>query len=243
LAKQIAATSSITPSDGQKRKYLSQTDVPTYSLDKALTVAQAIGDNYGYKPSTPVQVASALEVQPTSSGFRMLIGASVAYGLTKGAYNAAIISIEPLGMRIIRSTEEGDDLKARREALLRPKVIRLFLEKYNGAAFPKDLIAQNVLVDFGVPKEKTAEVLKLIVESANSVGFLQDIKGKKFVDLLSTKAAVTVVGNENDDESQEEEEQPEKSVSAIAPKIPAAGTDAKARRVPLSFTWKTSDGS
>ena len=102
----------------------------------------------------------------------MLTGASIAYGFTKGGYNADSISIDPLGMRIVKVIEEGDDLVAKREAILRPRVIRLFLEKYNGAAIPKEQIAQNVLFDFGVPREKTAEVLKLILEGSNSVGFL-----------------------------------------------------------------------
>ena len=118
----------------------------------------------------------------------MLTGASIAYGLTKGGWNATSISIEPLGMRIVKITEEGDDLLAKREALLKPRVIRLFLEKYNGAAIPKDLIAQNVLMDMGVPKDKTADVLKMIVDGANSVGFIQGIKDKKYVDLMGTAA-------------------------------------------------------
>jgi hypothetical protein len=66
-------------------------------------------------------------------------------------------------------------------------VIRLFLEKYNGTAMAKSSIAENVLEEMGVPKDKTAEVLKLIVEGAESVGFLTGINYKKFVDLLSTK--------------------------------------------------------
>ena len=70
------------------RAYVRQTDVPGTSLDDAIRIPAAIGDNYGFKPSTPFQVAKALNVQPSTGPFRMLTGAAVAYGLTLGAYNA-----------------------------------------------------------------------------------------------------------------------------------------------------------
>jgi len=172
--------------DGQRR-YVSQTDVPSVSLDKAIRVPAAIGENYGYKPASPLAVAKALEIQPTTGGFKMLTGAAIAYGLTSGGYNAELISLTPLGMRIVRPTEEGDDLVAKREALLKPRVIREFLLKYDGAPIPKDQIAANVLMEMGVPMDRTAEVLRLILEGAEAVGFLQEIKDRKYVDLGNAK--------------------------------------------------------
>jgi len=168
------------------RSYVSQSDIPSLSLEKALRVAIAIGDSYGFKPATPLQVAKALEIAPTTSGFKMLTGASIAYGLTTGGYNAATIGITPLGLRIVRPTDEGGDLKAKKEAVLRPRIIREFLQKYDGAPIPKENIACNVLVEMGVPQERAEEVFRLILESAHSVGFLQDIKEKKYVDLSGT---------------------------------------------------------
>lgn len=113
----------------------------------------------------------------------MLTGAAIAYGLTAGGYNANEISIEQLGMRIVRPTAEGDDLKAKREALLRPRVIREFLSKYDRAPFPRPEIAQNVLMDLGVPRHRTAQALELITEGAQAVGLIQDIKDKRYVEL------------------------------------------------------------
>src|ERR1700722_11287978 len=109
------------------RKYLSQTDVPSYGLDQAFRVAQAIADNYGKNPTKPLRVAQALSIQPSSSRFRMMCGASIAYGLTDGGYNSDLITLTPLGRRIVAPTKDGDDLAARREALLRPRVVRDFL--------------------------------------------------------------------------------------------------------------------
>src|SRR4051812_16357821 len=67
-----------------KRTKVMQTDVPAYSLDDALRVAQAISENYAFKPTAPLEVAAALNLTPSSSLFRMLTGASIAYGLTDG---------------------------------------------------------------------------------------------------------------------------------------------------------------
>jgi Predicted nucleotide-binding protein containing TIR-like domain len=178
-----------TGAQGQ-RKYVSQADVPTSSLERAIRIPKAIADNYGYKPTSPLQVAVALNVQPSSSSFRMLTGAAIAYGLTSGGYNADTISITPLAMRIVRPTTEGDDTAAMREAFLKPRVIREFLQKYDRAPIPRDDIARNVLVELGVPTERTAEVLGLIVEGAGELHFLQQIKDRTYVDLSGAKTSV-----------------------------------------------------
>src|ERR1019366_6937953 len=84
-----------------------------------------------------------MRMSPSSGSFRTLAGAAIAYGLTSGGAFASEIAITPLGMRIVRPTLEGDDLAARREALLIPKVLGEFLRQYDGAALPADTIASN----------------------------------------------------------------------------------------------------
>jgi predicted nucleotide-binding protein len=169
-----------------KRIYVSQTDVPSLSLEQALRVPQAITDEYGSNSVRPLDVARALKVQPTSGPFRTLCGAAIAYGLTEGGYNAAEIKITQLGKRIVRPTAEGDDLVARREAVLQPRVMREFLQRYDGSKFPRDDIAEHVLETLGVPREATSRVLSTIREGAHNAGFLKDINSVSYVDLLGT---------------------------------------------------------
>lgn len=169
--------------DESGRKYLSQGDVPAFSLTQALRIPTAISENFGKAPTRPLRVAQALELSPTSSGFRMMCGASIAYGLTDGGYNAEQIAITPLGRRIVAPTQEGDDFAARREATLRPRVLRDFLTRYNGSKLPPESIGRNVLEEIGVPSDRTKNVYELILESAESVGFLREVKGQKYVDL------------------------------------------------------------
>lgn len=169
-----------------KRTRLLQSDVPSYSLEDAIRIPRAIADNYALQPTTPLDVAVAMNIQPTSGYFRGLAGAAIAYGLTDGGPNAPAISVTPLARKIVMPEEEDEDLQARRQALLMPRVIKEFLNKYNGHKLPVDGIAKNVLFGMGVPKEAVDKTFKLIIDSARSVGFLSDIKGTIFVNLQST---------------------------------------------------------
>src|SRR5438105_9482438 len=133
MAKQKTGTGADTlPVEESKkpRPRLFQEDVPSYSLDQSLRVARSIADNYAFKPTKPVNVAGAMGMTHTAGPFRAISGASVAYGLTTGAAQAPEIGITPLGMRILRPKTVGDDIAAKREALLKPKVVGEFLRDY-----------------------------------------------------------------------------------------------------------------
>lgn len=140
-------------------------------------------------------------------------------------------------MRILRPTAEGDDLAAKREAFLRPRVIREFLQKYDNAPIPKDEIAQNVLTEMGVPQDRTAEVLKLILEGADTVRFVQDIKDRKYVDLRNIEAPTEAPDKATEQNTQDEAAEPARAATDPLPPPtakPAAAsttTDARARKV------------
>lgn len=179
-----AVTPAATPTKKLRARLL-QEDVPGYSLDQAMRVARAIAENYAYKPTRPMNVAGAMGMSPNSGPFRMITGAAVAYGITTGAAQAPEIGLTPLGMRIVRPTVEGDDLAARREAILKPKLVGEFLRDYDNASLPSEAIAKNVLQQKGVPTERLGDVLDLIVSSAKAVGFVREWGGKQYVDLAS----------------------------------------------------------
>ena len=206
--------------DNTGRKYLSQSDVPAFSLDQALRVPTAISDSLGKAPSKPLRVAQAMNVSPTSSGFKMLCGASIAYGLTEGGYNAAQISLTALGRRIVAPLKEGDDQAAKREASLRPRVVRDFLTRYNGSRLPTEAIGRNVLEETGVPTERTAAVYALIVESARGVGFLREVKGQAYVDLDGANLALPGDADADPEPEAEAELSGDTKLTAVAEKSP-----------------------
>ncbi|SFR96965.1 hypothetical protein SAMN04487783_0036 [Agrococcus baldri] len=211
------ASSADSTADKKARKVrLSQEDVPGFPLDQALRVARSIAENYAFSPTKPLNVAAGMGVTPTSGFFRGVTGAAVAYGLTSGGYNAAEIGLTPLGLRIVRPTTEGDDLAAKREALLKPKIVGDFLRKYDNAALPTDAIAKNVLQERGVPAARLDDVYDLIISGANDLGFLRDLSGKRYVDL----SGATVANGSGSDLDTGAEQSP--SVTPRLPAVPSA---------------------
>lgn len=172
----------------QKRPYLKQADVPSASLDEALRIPLAILDHYAGKPTSPLHVAKALNIDPKGSQIRVLSGAGIAFGLIEGGAQAAAISITDLARKILRPTTEEEDREAKRESVLKPRVFGEFLRQYDKHAFPREDLAHNVLEEMGVPRKKTAEVLARILESAESVGFIEEIKGKTYISLEGVAA-------------------------------------------------------
>jgi predicted nucleotide-binding protein len=171
-----------------KRAYLKQSDVPMASLDDALRVAQAIFDHYAGKPVSPFQLGKALNLDPKGSQLKVLTGAAIAFGLIEGGAQATAISVTDLARRILRPKEENADQAAKREAILKPRIFGDFLRQYDGHPFPRQDIALNVLEEMGVPRTKAAEVLERIDESARSVAFIEEIKGKNYVSLQGVAA-------------------------------------------------------
>jgi hypothetical protein len=156
-----------------------------------MRVAQALADNFGGGTAAPHQIALALDVSPTSSSWRYLTGAAVAYGLTTGAYNANSIGLTPLGRRCVAPTVEGDDLVARKEAVLKPSGIKQFLMRYHRAKFPMDKIAKNLLEhDLGVPKDRLDACFAMVRDNAEFVGFIQQTKTGPYVSVDLEEGAV-----------------------------------------------------
>src|SRR5829696_8640466 len=170
------------------RSRVSQADFPNNTLEQAVRIAQAIWDNFAGKGGAPHQIAMAIGMSPTSGTWRNLCGSAIAYGLTEGGYNAQQIVLTDLGRKAIAPAEEGDDAAALHEAALRPRVMRDFFSKYDRAKFPRDNIAQNVLVDLGLPKDRTTDALETIKAIGRQVGIIVDTKTGPFVALNASSA-------------------------------------------------------
>lgn len=221
VAKAQAAPAAPEQAKPAKRVRVSQSDVPAYSLDEALRVVNAISNEYGKQPTRPVDVATALQLMPNAGPFKMITGAAVAYGITDGGAQAEMIELTDLGRRIVAPTEDGDDVMARREALLRPRVVREFLQKYDGSPLPSHAIALNVLESLGVPRERAAKTHELIVSSAESLRLLNDINGRKVVNLRAAGAArLSVVPQLDHEDDDTEVDEPDTAASQLAPLEP-----------------------
>ena len=168
---------------GTKRAALAQADVPSLPLLDALRLPRAIANELAKRPSSPLQVAAAMNVKPTTGPFRTMAAAAMAYGLTDAGAFAEKIGLTDLGRRAVAPTEEGDDAAALHEAVLRPRVTREFLTRYNNSRWPRDDIARNVLEEMGIAQEQAERALGLIRADADALGFITNINGTDFLDL------------------------------------------------------------
>ena len=169
----------------EKRVYFKQADFPMLSLQQAQRIASGLVDNFGGREGSPPDIALAIGVSPTSSAWHPLAGSAVAYGITEGGVNANVISLTPLGRRLVAPETEGDDLVARREAILRPRIMKEFFEKYRRAKFPSDVIARNVLKGLAVPNERVDTALEVLKENGTYAGIIRVTPTGPFVNLDS----------------------------------------------------------
>jgi hypothetical protein len=146
-----------------------------------MRVPQALWDEFAGSGAPPHDVAIALAMSPTSGTWRNLSGSAIAYGLVEGGYNATRMTLTPLGRRIVAPTAEGDDDRARVEAILTPRVMSEFFRRYNRAKFPSNNIAENVLVELGLPKDRARAAREVLEKNGRSVGIIRDTKTGPFV--------------------------------------------------------------
>lgn len=168
-----------------KRAYFKQADFPQTSLQQAQKIASAIMDNFAGREGSPPDIALAIDISPTSSAWPALAGASIAYGLTEGGVNANAIKLTPLGRKLVAPEEEGDDLAARREAILKPRILKEFFERYRRAKFPNDTIGGNVLRTLGLPGDRVAGALEIVKENGRYAGIIRETPTGPFVNLDS----------------------------------------------------------
>ncbi|MBQ0960873.1 nucleotide-binding protein [Ideonella sp. 4Y11] len=169
----------------EKRVYFKQADFPLFSLQEAQRVAAALMDDFGGREGSPPDVALSIGASPTSSTWRDLAGAAIAYGLTEGGPNAIVIKLLALGKRLVAPEEEGEDLIARREAIMKPRIAMEFYERYRRAKFPSDVIASNVLKSLGIPADRVDTALGILKANGQYAGVIRETRTGPFINLDS----------------------------------------------------------
>lgn len=167
----------------EKRTYFKQADFPQTTLQQAQKIASTIVDNFASDGGSPPDIALALGMSPSSSAWPALAGASIAYGLTEGGVNANSLKLLPLGRKLVAPEQEGEDLIARREAVLKPSILKEFFERYRRAKLPSDTIAANVLKGLGLPAERSQAALEIIKANGRYAGIIREMPTGLFVNL------------------------------------------------------------
>lgn len=236
VAKKGAASKS-----DDKRVYFKQSDFPQATLQQAQRIASALVDNFAGDSGSPPDVALALGISPTSSGWQTLAGASIAYGLSDGGVNASAMKLTSLGRRLVAPEAEGEDLIARREAILKPRILREVFEKYRRAKLPNEQIATNVLKSLGLPGDRAANALEVIKANGTYAGIIRETPTGPFINLDSpgvpsptaTPDFANLSNESQPDDTSRAAQAPVTEAPAKGP-LAAAAVEAKANRVFIS---------
>lgn len=229
----------------EKRTYFKQADFPQSTLQQAQKIASALVDNFAGKEGSPPDIALAIGISPTSSGWPNLAGSSIAYGLTDGGVNANTIKLTPLGRKLVAPENEGDDLAARREAIMKPRILREFFERYRRAKFPNDTIATNVLMALSIPPDRAQSALEVVKANGRYAGIIRDTPTGPFVNLDSpgvpAPTATPALPEHDAEEESSTTTEPPPCAAAPTPGVPAPAAatstptfDPKSNRVFIS---------
>ena len=238
--------SSIGNKVAEKRIYFKQADFPLSTLQQAQKIASALVDNFAGKEGSPPDIALAIGISPTSSGWQHLAGSSIAYGLTDGGVNANKIKLTALGRRLVAPENEGEDLAARRDAILKPRISKEFFERYRRAKLPNDTIGGNVLKGLGIPPDRVQSAVEIVKANGRYAGIIRETPTGPFVNLDSPgipapTATPALPENDPDDESVASTESlPETTskpaippIQLVSPVVPPS-FDAKSNRAFIS---------
>lgn len=199
--KTIAKTSETTTiSSKKKQTRISQSKCPSVPIEDVLIIPQAIKDNFAGQATAPLLLAEACNISPTSSNWRILTGAAVAYGLTSGGYNSKSISLTKLGERIVAPLKEGDDNIALKEAVMLPSLLAEFYKQFDNNKLPRMDIAYNILMSKGVPKDKVENTWNLLRSNAQKAQILRVISGNEYIFIdnsVSAEASEDVSENDS----------------------------------------------
>lgn len=239
--KKVPAKKAVAPTQPAGRIYFKQSDFPLVSLQQAQKIASAIMDNFAGDGGSPPNIALALGISPTSSAWPALAGASVAYGLTSGGVNAGRMTITDLGEKLVAPREEGADIAARREAIMKPRILKEFFEKYRRAKLPNDVIAINVLRGLGIPAERVQTAFEIIKDNGKYAGVIRETPTGPFINLDSPGVPAPAATPALPDEDQHDEAKvhhagalPEATAVSVKELAAAPSFDPKVHRVFIS---------
>ena len=149
---------------------------PRVTLEDAIKVSAALKEQNGGNPWPPSDIASALEISKTSTGFFYLAAASRDFGLTEGSRDSNRIALTPLGRDLIYAPSPEKEKELKLQAFLKIDVFKRVLEYYRGSQLPEMRYLSNTLSgEFGLQAdlhEEFAGVFRANCEYLNiGIGF------------------------------------------------------------------------
>ena len=156
---------------------------PIHKLEEAIVVAETIQKVNSGLPFDRGDLATAMGIKPSSSGFTMKLNSSAKYGLTQGGYSDYQIVLTARGEAVVAPNDSRERSGALIDAVLEPEVFKKFFGAMEGRQIPEDTYAKNLLQrELGISPALTDECLNLIKANAVFVGIASERNGALFVE-------------------------------------------------------------
>jgi len=137
-----------------------------FSLERALSIVDAIKDKNAGNPWPPTEVAKAVGIGEKSSALDQITRAAALYGLTTGSRGTSAISLEKIGRDIAYAPNPESIIEARRRAFLNVDLFAKVIEYYHGNNLPEMSFLSNILyAQFSLPKELHEEFRSVFEEN------------------------------------------------------------------------------
>lgn len=160
-------------SDGThpKRAVHPQKPFPSYDLEEALKVPQAIAKNNAGNPWGSDQIADAISMGSKSSAYYYYTTASRDYGMTTGTSRGKTIELTALGRKLVFPETPEQECISLKQAFFNVDIFKNVYEYYKGGDLPELRFVYNTLQEtFGLDASHHEEFIKTY--SAN-VAFLK----------------------------------------------------------------------
>ncbi len=186
--KKNGAAQTTNPAKSASQARIKQSSMPYYALRDSLAIARSLYYDFGGAPSAPAAICPKVHLSPASSRWRDRLGASNAYGLTEGLWNAETIALTPLGRRVVAPRDEQDAIAAAKEAVMLPEFLANFYAQYDGNTLPEPAAVEQLMRTWNLPPERAAKAYAVIRENGEAAGLLREKGGAVCVSLAGTPA-------------------------------------------------------
>lgn len=155
---------------------------PAASLEQALRILKKIYEVNSGNKLTPIELAKALEMQPSSGSFRSMLSASVKFGLTSGQYNSKFIDPTERGHIVMVPTHEKEGAEALVAAFRSVESHQILESEYGNKSLPADEYGINTasrLLKLEAPP--ATKCWKRFLADCKFLDWIVEIKGRKYL--------------------------------------------------------------
>ncbi len=146
---------------------------PRHSVERALRIPQAIYEQNGAKPATPVEAAKLLGGTGTTGAFNTEVSSAKKYGFLEGEDGK--LALTERARQAIAPQSDNARANALRDAILAAPDLSTVYNFYRGENLPDEQFLVNALTDrFGIPTDKVAEFLELFMDSIKAAELLDE---------------------------------------------------------------------